>query len=272
MIHPMPKSILAVTALALGSACLLATAARADDADRALLSTFCDAANIKGSVCTRARGYPNAGSRGCDVKLTADRHSGGFLAGGNPLLVVNYESGCEAHATDNGGAVVFEQRDGKTIFRGFAPGSQANDCVTVKSERQDWLVCLTGHMGQGILEGGVAQIALTQDYSKDISISSDFLLTAENSTGAYGANVVTCKEGPKYFELSDIKPRPRPQTVAVKAGYADAETIKKACGKGFPKPKQVYGKLARGNAYVPAGYEKRGTFTIDLVTRKVMLQ
>jgi len=272
MIHPMSKSIPAMTALAFGATCLVAAAARADDADRTLLSTFCDAANIKGSACTRAKGYPNGGNRGCDVKLSADRYRGRFIAAGNPLLVVNYESGCEAHATDNGGAAVFEQSDGKTIFRGFAPGSQANDCVIVKSERQDWLVCLTGHMGQGLLEGGVAQMALTQDYSKDIGISSDFLLTAENSTGAYGANVVTCKERSKYFEVSDIKPGPRPQTVSVKASYADAATIKKACAKGFPRPKQIFGKLTPGEAYVPDGYAKRGTFTIDLVTRKVTPQ
>src|SRR5438874_3288863 len=148
MIHPMSKSIPAIIALAVGGACLLATPARADDADRALLATFCDADNIKGSACTRAKGYPNARNRGCDVNLSADRHSGRFVAGGNPLLVVNYESGCEAHATENGGAVVFEQNSGKTIFRGFAPGSQVNDCATVKGERQDWLVCLTGHMVQ----------------------------------------------------------------------------------------------------------------------------
>ena len=272
MIHPMSKSIPVISALALAGACLLTTPVRADDADRALLSTFCDAANIKGSACTRAKGYPNGGSRGCDVKLTADRYGGRFIAAGNPLLVVNYESECEAHATNNGGAVVFEQSAGKTIFRGFAPGSQANDCVIVKSERQDWLVCLTGHMGQGILEGGVAQLALTQDYSKDISISADFLLTTENSTGAYGANVVTCKERSKYFEVSDIKPGPRPQTVTAKASYADAGTIKKACNKGFPKPKKVFGTLSKGEAFVPDGYEKHGTFVIDLVTRKVTPQ
>jgi hypothetical protein len=235
-----------------------------------LLSTFCDAANIRGSTCKRAKGYPHAGTRGCDVKLTNDRYRGRFVAAGNPLLVVNYESGCEAHATDNGGAVVFEQRDGKTIFRGFQPGSQAHDCVTAaKDERQDVLVCLTGHIGQGNLESGVAQINFTQDYSKAVSIAPDFLLTAEDSSGAYGANVVTCKQRLKYFEVSELKPGPRPRTLTVKASYADAETIKTACGKGFPKPKEIFGELSPGDAYVPDGYEKHGTFVIDLVTRKV---
>lgn len=269
MIRPILNSLPAMLALILGAACLPAAPARADDADRALLLTFCDAADIKGSACTKAKGYPNGGGRSCDVKLTADRYSGRFIASGNPLLVVNYESGCEARATDNGGAVVFEQSGGKAIFRGFAPGSQANDCVIVKSARQDWLVCVTGHMGQGILEGGVAQMALTQDYSKDISISADFLLTTEDTNGAYGANVVTCKERSKYFEIAEIKPGPRPQTVRVKASYADAATIRKACGKGFPKPKETFGTLSPGDAYVPKGYEKHGTFIIDLVTRKV---
>ena len=187
--------------------------------------------------------------------------------------MVNYESGCEAHATDNGGAVVFEQSDGQTKFRGFAPGSQVNDCITLpKGARQDVLVCLTGHMGQGNLESGVAQLVFTLDTSKGVSIAPDFLLMAEDSSGADGANVVTCKEHSKYFELSNIKPGPRPQTLTVNASYADAATIKKACGKGFPKPKEVFGELALGDAYVPAGYEKRGRFIIDLVTRKVMPQ
>jgi len=63
-----------------------------------------------------------------------------------------------------------------------------------------------------------------------------------------------------------------PQTVTVKASHADAETIRKACGKGFPKPKQTFGKLSPGDAYVPSGFEKRGTFMIDLVTRNVTAQ
>jgi hypothetical protein len=265
----MPRPIHILLVQALGGACVLAPPAHAQDADRALVATFCDAANIKGSACTKAKGYPNAGNRACDVKLTGDRYSGRFVAGGNTLLVVNYESGCESHASDDGGAPVFEQSGGKSIFRGFAPGSRVNDCVVLKGERQDQLACLTGHMGQGILESGVAQMVFTQDYNKDIRIATDMLLTAEDSRGAFGANVVTCKEGPKYFELTDIKAGPRPQTVSVKAGYADAETIKRACSKGFPKPKETFGKLARGDAYVSEGFEKRGTFIIDLVTHKV---
>lgn len=245
--------------------------ARAQATDRALLSTFCDAANIKGSTCKRARGYPDAPGHGCDVTLTESRHSGKFIASGNPLLIVAYESGCEAHATDNGGSAVFEQAGGSYAFKGFHPGAQANDCVTVaKDERQDLLICLTGHMGQGTLESGVAQLVFTEDFSKRIGIALDFLLTAEDTNGAYGSNVVTCKEPPpKYFEVTKLRAGPRRATVAVDASFADAGIVRTACGKGFPRPKETFGTLAPGDAYVPSGHEKSGTFVVDLVTRKV---
>ena len=56
--------------------------------DRALLSAFCAPANIKGSTCTRAKAYPNAAGRRCDVKLTGERYSGRFIAPGNAYFFV----------------------------------------------------------------------------------------------------------------------------------------------------------------------------------------
>jgi hypothetical protein len=267
----MSKTLLApLLALA---ALLSAAPSRAAESDRALLSTFCDAANIKGSTCTRAKGYPNAPKRGCDVTLSEDRHSGKFLASGNPLLVVNYESGCEAHATDNGGSVVFEQNSGAYVFRGFAPGAQAGDCVTsAKDARQDLLVCLTGHMGQGLLESGVALMQFKPDAGGRIGLSLDMLLTAEDATGAYGTNIVTCNERQKYFEVSKLAAGPRPATVIADTTYADAELIATVCRKDYPKPVEAIGQLAPGDAYVPTGREKSGTFIIDLATRKVTPQ
>jgi hypothetical protein len=267
----MSTSRVLVIALAFGGILLPANQpVRAQGADRALLAAFCDTADIAGSTCKRARGYPNAGpAKACDVKLGADRYSGKFTASDNPILVVAYESGCEAHATDSGGAVLFELSGDKYVFKSFRPGSQANDCVVVKEPRQDLLICITGHMGQGILESGVAQMVFTRDYGGEISLAPDFLLSAEDSVGAYGANTVTCKDPSKYFGVSKLSAGPRPRTVAIKLDYADAATIKTACGKGFPKPKKLFGKLSRGEAYVPTGYEKKGNFVIDLVTRKV---
>ena len=266
----MSKSRGVVVALALGAVLLPVNApVHAQGADRALLSAFCNAADIAGSVCKRAKGYPNTEGRACDVKLGPDRYSGKFTASDNPVLVVAYESGCEAHATDSGGAVLFELSGDKYVFKSFQPGSQANDCVVAPDARQDQLICMTGHMGQGILESGIAQMVFTRDASGVISLSPDFLLTAEDSVGAFGANTVTCKEASKYFGVSKLSAGPRPRTVAIKLDYADAATIKTACGKGFPRPKKTFGKLARGEAYVPTGYAKSENFVIDLVTRKV---
>lgn len=268
----MPQTLCLFLALSLGAALLTSAPTLAQTTNGALLSTFCDAANITGATCSRAKGYPDGGGRPCDVKLTGDRYEGRFVAG-RRLLVAAYESGCEAHATDNGGAVAFEQIGGTSTLRNFAPGVQTGDCVTLhKDERQDWLVCLTGHMGQGILESGVARMAFTVNYDGRISIAPDFLLTAEDSSSAFGANVVTCKTPWKYFEVSHLRAGPRANTVTVDASYADAATIRAACGKGFPKPKETYGDLAPGDAYVPDGHEKNGAFTIDLLTRKVTPQ
>jgi hypothetical protein len=262
-----------LSALALGGLLSTSPALAQDTSDRTLLATFCDAPNIKDDTCTHAKGYPAAGNkRNCDVKLLKDRFGGRFVPSGNPLLVVNYESGCEARANDDGGSAVFELASGKYSFVGFQPGVRVNDCIVApRSERQDSLVCLTGHMGQGFLEGGVAQLSFARDYGKGISIRYDFLLKAADSTGAYGSNVVTCrKKPPKYFELSKLGAGPRKETVAFDATWADADVFKTACGKGFPKPKEIFGTLSKGDAYVPPGHEKKGRIIIDLAKRKVL--
>jgi hypothetical protein len=113
---------------------------KAPSADRPLLATFCDATDIKGSACKRAKGY-RSGKR-CDVKLQPDRYSGKFLADGSTLLVVNT--------------------------------------------------------------------------------------------------------------------------------HADKDTIETACTKGFPRPKEIFGELGPGEAYVPPGHEKKARFVIDLTTSKVV--
>ena len=159
----MPGSRQFAIALAIGGALSFARPATAQVTDRLLLAAFCDLGNIEGSTCRKARQYPDAGSRACDVKLSQERYSGQFVAG-VPLLVMAYESGCEPHATDGGGAVVFELAADKYVFRSFQPGSQTNDCVTLpNSTQQDVLVCITGHIGQGYLEGGVAQMIFTRN-------------------------------------------------------------------------------------------------------------
>jgi hypothetical protein len=269
----MPKTGAFAFALTLvfASALLPASPARAEDSDRALLATFCDAGNIRGKTCTRARAYPNAPKRGCEVTLTGDRAIGKFL-GGHPLLVASYESGCEAHTTNNGGVVVLEQSGRAWAFRGYAPGMQGNCIAVPDNAQQDLLVCLTGHVGQGIIETGVALMTFAPG-AKGIALSFDFLLRAEETTGAFGANTLTCKaRPPRYFELDKLKAGPRPMTVSLEASWADAEIFRVACGKGFPRPAEAIGERPPGEVWVPDDRMKRGTIVVDLVTRKVMAQ
>ena len=265
------KAIIAIILLALGGPAVAQAGNKdkAPNADRPLLATFCDAGNIKGSACTNAKGYRSG--RRCDVKLTPDRYTGKFLADGTTLLVVNYESDCEPHATNFGGVVIFEQKDGAARFRGYQPGFRANDCIVLaRNEKQDRLICITGYLGQGHLESGVAEMAFTQDFSKTIGVSLNFFARAEDSTGAYGANVVDCKETSVYFGFGKLGPGPGRDTVAVDIAHADKDTIQTACTKGFPRPKEIFGELRPGEAYVPPGHEKNARFVIDLTTSKAV--
>jgi len=240
---------------------------KAQPADAQLLSTFCAPSNIRGSACNRAKAYPNR--RACDVTLGKDRYSGKFLSG-RTILIVDYGSKCEAHVNEFGGAVLFEPTGGTTAFRGYQPGYQAHDCVVLSGNDRDRLICLTGHMGQGELESGVAEMVFTPDFSKGIILSFDFFATADDTTAAHGANTVDCKEQETYFGLSKLAVGPQRDTVLVDIAYADAEIIKTACAGGFPKPKETFGELADGEAYVPGGREKTGRFVIDLATRKLV--
>lgn len=251
----------------LAALALLPAPGEAQPADAQLLSTFCAPANIKGATCRRARAYPTG--KACDVVLGADRYSGRFIAG-RMILIAGYGSKCEAHVNDFGGAVLFDQTGGGIVFKGYQPGYAPHDCIVLAGPDKDRLVCLTGHMGQGHLETGVAEMLFPQDFSRGINLSFDFLADADDATNDHGANTVDCKESEKYFDLSKLAPGPQRDTVLVDIAYADAETIKTACAGGLPKPKETFGELPEGEAFVPAGYEKKGRFVIDLRTRKVV--
>ncbi|WP_316202501.1 MULTISPECIES: hypothetical protein [unclassified Bradyrhizobium] len=256
--------------------CAFMSSAEAAPSDRALLSQFCAPKSITGATCKEVKSYPEAEGRRCNVTLQPQRQQGQFVAGANPLLLVSYGSGCEPHATDFGGAVVFEQVGGAYKFRGFQPGMQVNECVisTTRDEAQDVLVCLTGHMGQGVVETGVARVGFASASGGSIEMSYDFLLQAEDTTGAYLTNIVTCSEQLKYFGLSKLAAGPTPGSVVAAVSYADHETISTACAKGFPKPKDAEDmrELAPGEAFVPDGYAKSGSVIIEIASRSAKLR
>ncbi|MGJ4891476.1 hypothetical protein ACQR1Y_25045 [Bradyrhizobium sp. HKCCYLRH3099] len=264
-----------VVLLSLLLCCVFADGAEAAATDRALLSLFCAPKAIAGSTCKRAKSYPDAEGRRCDVKLSDQRHEGRFVASGHPLLIVSYGSACEAHVNNFGGSVLFEQTGAGYVFRGYQPGMLVDQCLIAgKAEGLDVLVCLVGGMGQGIVETGVARVSFGGGGGEPIRMSYDFLLQAEDTTGAYVANVVTCSERLKYFDLSKLTAGSSPGTVVAAVSYADSETIATACGKGFPKPKDAeeLRELAPGEAYVPEGYAKTGSVIIDIESRTAKLR
>ena len=82
---------------------------------------------------------------------------------------------------------------------------------------------------------------------------------------------MTCKKKPpKYFELSKLAAGPRKETVAFDAIWADADIIKYRLRQGLSQAEGNFGTLAKGDAYVPPGFEKKGRVIIDLATRKVL--
>jgi hypothetical protein len=101
-------------------------------------------------------------------------------------------------------------------------------------------------------------------------VSLNYFVRAEDATGAYGANVVDCKEHSAYFDLAKLGAGPGRDTVAVDIAHADKDTIETACKNGFPRPKEIFGEPGPGEAYVPPGQEKKARFVIDLTTSKVV--
>jgi len=61
-------------------------------------------------------------------------------------------------------------------------------------------------------------------------------------------------------------------TVSVDASFADAETFRTACGKGFAKPAEAVADLVPGDAWMPDDRIKKGKVVVDLATRKVTTQ
>jgi hypothetical protein len=126
-------------------------------------------------------------------------------------------------------------------------------------------------MGQGFLESTISEVVFTRDSSKAISASSDVLVSATDSVGAYGVNKVECKEQLALFGFSQIERSSAPATVLVTVDYADRAVITQACRKGAPRPKGVErgARAGRGEAFVDPKAVKKARFSLDLETREL---
>ena len=239
----------------------------AQPSDATLLRQFCQPTSIKGNECSNARNY--ARGRRCNVKLNEDRYTGRYIAS-QELLVVRYESDCEAHSNDFGGSIVFERIGGGYAFRGYQPGIVFSECASIpRGPRQDRLICLTGHMGQGQLEASVSEVVFRRRVLSSIRASLDILLTATDTEGAYGTNKVECNATRILFGLSNIEGGPTADTVLLSATYADREAIQQACRPGAPRPQEAIGDLGPGEAFIDSKAVKEGRFLLHLGTKEL---
>jgi hypothetical protein len=255
-------------AFVMGLSAVSMQSAFAGTIDEHLLATFCSPSDINGSTCLDAKAY-RFGEK-CPVKLGTNRYSGKFLSSNSSLLVVDYSSGCEPHSSEFGGSVLFEKASKGYVFRGYQPGFRMIDCISVaKNTKQDRLLCQTGHTGQGQTETAVAEIVFTQDFSKAIKLNFDALISAMDSTGAYGANSVDCGATTEYFGFSKLGLGPQSDTISLEIRYADSASIRAACRPGAPVPAGVIRKPAAGTAFISDDAEKTSRFVFDLGSREL---
>jgi hypothetical protein len=238
--------------------------AQADDTE--LLRQFCAQNDIHGMECSNAKNYQHG--KVCNVKLQKTRFLGKYISSVTTALVIPYVSDCEPHATDFGGSVTFEKADGNYVFRGFQRGFVPLECVSVSMPtHQDRLICTTGHTGQGNTDSVVTEALFASGFSKEINVSSNILVTATDTVGAYGANKVECTDTLKLISLSKLEVSSVTGTVSVLATYADQRAISAACAPNAIAPKEAVMKAPRGEAFIAAGSEREGRFVIDLSTR-----
>ena len=203
--------------------------------------------------------------------MESKRYGGKFLSSMSSLLIVDYSSACEPHVNEFGGSVLFEKTSIGYSFRGYQPGIRVSDCISVpKNTRQDRLICQAGSMGQGHLETAIVEVVFTADSSKAIKLHLDSLVSAEDSTGAYGLKAVDCKENAEFFEFLKIGLGPQSDTISLEVRYADNAMIHEACRPGAPLPRGASAAPGPGKALVPDGVEKTSKFIFDLGSRELV--
>lgn len=266
-----------VLVLALAGAALIRSslAQTSSPSNEQLLALVCDRADINGATCAKARNYPvgnpNAGERTCEISLNEERYSGRFFEPGKMLLVIGYASDCEPHANNYGGSAVFQDDAGSYVFRGYHPGYGVDNCVTIARGDVDRLFCITGALGQGYLESRLAELKFARVPDADLGLDFDFYVEAQDSEGAYTANVVDCRKPLlRYFSLSDLKRGPALDTLSIEIAYADAALTRAACAGRLRLGREIDRRLLpKGHAFVPSGQEKTARFILDLRTRKL---
>ena len=237
---------------------------------RAILAAICERGQVRKGACRRAHGYPEG--RSCDIGLTGEGGEGRFLGTDTAYLVVGYTSGCEPHANNWGGSLIFARgARGKLAFLGYQPGMAVTGCiVTARMGGGDRLVCMAGWMGQGYETEIVGEVVLAQDGAGKVTAALEERLAAGRSEGAHGADAVECDKPLVFFGFDGLAEGPDPETITVEADYADAALIASLCAKPDRNATLGTEPPPDNQAYIESGQAAKGRFVYDLGKRALL--
>lgn len=247
----------------------------ADRESLSLLEVICNHRNITGHKCESVIDYPiqQMNGQACDLTLTDQKIEGNFLRGQSSQILAGYLSSCEPHAANFGGSVLFEKVNGSIVFKGYKPGNVFSGCASIPGDNgRDRLFCSAGGMGQGYLETGIFEVLLKRAKGGAVDISTVKLISAVDSVGALGANLINCRKGPQIFSVGSPKAGKSIGTIIFEAEYADDAVIRKTCAPNAVPPKELVDGAARaklGEAFIGKGDIKKGYFALNIATRHV---
>jgi hypothetical protein len=239
---------------------------------RQFLRHICAPKNISGAKCKVARMYPGHPAGSCDVDVSNSQPvAGRFLAAGSVLVIVGYGSGCEPHASNWGGSLLFERTAGGYAFKDYLPGLVTDQCIVAAAGggQADRLICRSGSMHQGYAGSFVSEVVLSSNKGK-VSFDLKPLFAAESSEGAYETETVDCRKSDQeqFFGLSDLRLAPGGQALTVRAILATPAMVQAACAV----PRARWSGDAR--ELVPEGLAPftakpaETTLTLDLATSR----
>jgi hypothetical protein len=248
---------------------LAAAAVQAAPMDGKLIRQFCEPLDIHHWTCKVAKGYPAQDNGVCEVTvISSTAVTGHFVDPSSTVMVVGYDSPCEAHVNNFGGSLLFADEGKGFGFKGYQPGVTGDACLAVpQAGGVDKLVCQTSYMGQGVLESGIEEVEITRDVSASYAAAVRMVATATSTAGAYGGDTVDCSSSePMQMIMLSLPPQAASGTrVKVEADYADQAAVKKACN-AKPRAQGTDGMAVPDGQALLKGHTPHGIFNLDLVS------
>lgn len=238
-----------------------------------LLAAFCAVDDIRGSECLRIKNYRPGQT--CSVRLSGKSYAGKLLASSAGMVVADYISECESHATEFGGSVVLEQTSKGLSFRGFVPAYRSHDCAVVPATDgdHDSLICIMTHTGYGQTETSVSEFVLARTSQKAIGISHvDITHTSNVEAGENALTRVSCN-GDQGFEklgLRQLQAGAAAGIVTVELTYADAASVKAACVSAVSGPDHAISLLHGGDGFLSEAAQKRRRVELNLADGRMV--